>query len=207
VADVLDEARAALSDGGRFHFTRTQLVSELSRRGAPAGAIERARAVALPGLVDPARHARTPEPGALANDALLYTTRRLLVCDSLDLALCLILNGFYRRFEIAIVHAGGFPEHVWSRVRRGLHDGYDMAVFTLEPLVEGARRLPERLDASFVGHPNVVLEDIGLRPEQLERTGIPLEGGRADPEWLAPLPLMRWLYNRVARGREEMGFG
>jgi hypothetical protein len=131
----------------------------------------------------------------------------------------------------------GFPEHVAQRLELQLKSGLRTAFYTLHDASRRGVRLRERLTQSLVVHGAPRVVDVGLTFAQAFRTGIPVRrGGRpsapsavgggerlehldqeeelllaggsyAHLEELPPLELLRWAYERISRGPEELGFG
>jgi hypothetical protein len=128
----------------------------------------------------------------------------------------------------------GFPEHVSQRLELQLKSGLRTAFYTLHDASRRGVQLPSTLRERLtgVGAPRIV--DVGLTFAQAFRSGIavrtgvtpilrsrepsgpPLDreeelllasGSYAHLEELPPLELLRWAYERISRGPEELGFG
>jgi hypothetical protein len=191
---------------------------------------------AVPGLLS-ARAARAAVPSPGAPDLLDYSVRRVLVVDRVETLLVFALNGFHRKMEIALLaYPGapphvGFPEHVSHRLELQLQSGLRTAFYTLHDASHRGVRLRARVKSSLAAFGKPRVADVGLTFAQAFRTGIPVRSGSAPArksgapgldaeedlllasgsyahlEELPPLELLRWAYERVSRGAEELGFG
>jgi hypothetical protein len=125
-----------------------------------------------------------------------------------------------------------FPAHVWERLRTQLDDAaLSTDFFLIADSDVNARRWRAQVHADLGGRPHVRIRDAGLTfpwafrlripvrstghapepelviPERHEWRGLLMVGSYAHLEELRPLKLMRWVYRRVARGAEDVGFG
>jgi hypothetical protein len=136
--DLLLMAVDDVSEGGRFHFTRAQLLYELERAGAipvqADPARERSEGLrrlteweaahsAIPGLVRPERLPERAEPSTLSAELLEYAVPRALVFSDREICQAFVLNGFHRMIEVAPVTVG-WPDHVWSRLMAQVERGF-----------------------------------------------------------------------------------
>jgi hypothetical protein len=250
-SEVVREAIARVSAGGRFAYTRKNLFYELVRRGAVAdpgadleGALvsfgERLAAFErehgeLAGLVRTAGIAELPPPAELPPDVLDYAVRRVLVFDDLETCLLFVRNGFHRRIEVGlVVHPGAsamprFPAHVWARLHAQLEAGLSTQFFLVHDCSAAARKWKAAVVAELGGHAQARVHDVGLTfpwafrlripvrstgrppdfeiPARHEWRGLLAVGSWAELQELRPLAAMRWVYRRVARGHEDVGFG
>jgi hypothetical protein len=129
----------------------------------------------------------------------------------------------------------GFPEHVSQRLELQLRSGLRTAFYTLHDASRRGARLQGRLKGRLAGVGAPRIADVGLTFAQAFRTGIPVRssatpglrprnrapgsaldreeelllasGSYAHLEELPPLELLRWAYERISRGPEELGFG
>lgn len=244
-AREVSAAADALSLDGKIHFTRRNLFYELARRGAiDLGRADR-RALEAEVAEDVARFER--DHGPLANllraeelreraekpldpDAFDYAVRRVLVAANIDLFSLLVMNGFHRKVEIAVVTMDGFPARVWAQAERQLDAGVRTTFYALHDADEEGYAMMSALKAKLAPRaPRTA--DIGMTFLQALKIGAPIRGGarpgdaRAtsalDPEEarmltagsvahveeLRPIDALRWVYARVARRPDDEGFG
>ncbi len=128
-----------------------------------------------------------------------------------------------------------FPEHVTRRLERQLATGLRTAFYVVHDASPGGHKLRGRTRRHFAEHGKPRLADVGLSFAQAFRMGIPVRkgppragarppatgrlargleddlllaaGNYAHLEELGPLPLMRFVYERIARGPDDLGFG
>ena len=204
---------------------------------AEALAAVEAGAGELPRLIRPERLVDLPPPPELPPDVLDYSVRRVLLFDSVDLCLFFVCNGFHRRIEVGLVawppnqSERRFPAHVWSRLQHQIDGELSTDFFLVADSDVQARRWRAEVHGEFGGRPHVRIRDAGLTfpwafrlripvrstgrapepdlviPERHEWRGLLMVGSYASLEELRPLKLMRWVYRRVARGAEDVGFG
>lgn len=189
---------------------------------------------ALPGLIR-AAEARAAVPPPHLPDVFDYSVRRVLVFDRVETFLLFAMNGFHRKIEVALVTLGGkaegtFPEHVARRLERQLANGLRTAFYLVHDASRGGTRLRGRARKLFGEHGKPRLADVGLSFAQAFRMGVPVrtgpararvttgpialedqllvaQGNYAHLEELGPLALMRFVYERIARGPDDLGFG
>jgi hypothetical protein len=172
----------------------------------------------------------------LPADLFDYAIRRVAVFERMDLCLMLIANGFHREIEIALTVPPSFPSHVWARVRAQLDAGLRTTFLAISDCGAEHEQWQARL-AEELTHPRAELRPVGLTVPWAFRLHLPLRGatgpsgsmagsselddsamdnapspvlrsgGYALIEELPPLRAMRWIYRRVARGAEDVGFG
>jgi hypothetical protein len=183
------------------------------------------------GLVS-ARAARAAVPTESAPDLADYSVRRVLVVDRVETFLVLALNGFHRRVEVALLawdrDGTAFPAPVARRLEAQLEAGLRTAFYTVHDACGRGVRLNGRVREALSAHGTPRVADVGLTFAQAFRLGVPVRTGgkparieRLEPEEqllhasgsyahleeLPPLELLRWTYERVVRGPEELGFG
>jgi hypothetical protein len=189
----------------------------------------------LSGLIS-LRDARSRVPVATLPDVFDYSVRRALCFDRAETFLLFACNGFHRRVEVALVayegaEAAPFPPHVADRLAKQLAGGLRTAFYTLHDAGAGGPRLRSRLLRSLSGHGKPRVADAGMTFAEAFRVGLPVRqrelrkaprvGKNVDPdealfiasgsyahlEELRPLDLLRWAYERVSKGAQELGFG
>jgi hypothetical protein len=189
---------------------------------------ERARG-SLPGLIR-AGDARRAVPQAHLPDVFDYSVRRVLLFQRVETMLLFAMNGFHRRVEAALLAFPGFPAHVNARLERQLEGGLRTAFYAVHDATAAGYKLNRRAKEQLSKHGRPRVADVGLRFAQAFQIGIKVRsdgrvrrmergpkaledqllldaGNYAHLEELPPLALMRWTYDRVARGSEELGFG
>lgn len=128
-----------------------------------------------------------------------------------------------------------FPEHVARRLERQLASGLRTAFYVVHDASPRGHRLRGLTRRHFAEYGKPRLADVGLSFAQAFRMGIPVRkgparapaaassatspargledqlllaaGNYAHLEELAPLPLLRFAYERIARGPDDLGFG
>ncbi|HEV8325280.1 MAG TPA: hypothetical protein VG389_26955 [Myxococcota bacterium] len=191
-------AAAALSSGGRFHFTRAQLYWALVRQGAlpppegwPETALEKFRAAldaherdagagagALAGLVRPeAAAAELAPPAALDRDVFDYTVRRYLVFERPDPMIAFALDGFHQKIEIGLLAAPGFPVLVWRQMEKQIRAGFPTTLYLVHDASRDGfylrRRLAAALDHVAADGKKPRLVDAGIGFAQAFKEGTP----------------------------------
>ncbi|CAN5356218.1 hypothetical protein BH09MYX1_BH09MYX1_36880 [soil metagenome] len=191
---------------------------------------------AVRGLIR-AAEARAAVPPAHLADVFDYSVRRVLVFDRVETFLLFAMNGFHRKIEVALVALEGksqtFPEHVTRRLERQLSSGLRTAFYLVHDASAGGIKLRGRTRKLFGAHGKPLLADVGLSFAQAFRMGIPVRTGIAKPaaarapqkrepledqlllasgnyahfEEMGPLAAMRFVYERIARGPDDLGFG
>ncbi len=188
---------------------------------------------ALAGLIS-LRDAKAKVPAASLPDVFDYSVRRVLVFDRAETFLLFAHNGFHRKIEVALLAFGpsaGFPAHVAHRLEKQLAAGLRTAFYGMHDAGARGARLPARVKRAMSVHGRPRVADAGLTFAQAFRLGVPVRersltrpphvGKNADPEEalflssgsyahleeMRPLDLLRWAYERVSKGAEEMGFG
>jgi hypothetical protein len=177
-----------------------------------------------------AGEARAAMPSAHMPDLFDYSVRRVLILDRIETFLLFAMNGFHRRMEIALLAHPDFPAHVARRLERQLSGGLRTAFYTLHDATQLGSKLRRRMRKQLVLHGKPRMADVGLTFAQAFQVGVPVRmgakkkvrvhgpealeedlllasGNYAHLEEMTPLALMRWAYERVSRGAEELGFG
>ena len=177
-----------------------------------------------------ARDARRAVPDAHLPDVFDYSVRRVLLFERVETMLLFAMNGFHRRVEAALLAYPGFPAHVSARLHRQLEGGLRTAFYAVHDASRTGYKLNRRAKELLLAHGRPRVADVGLRFAQAFQIGITVRsdgrtrhvergpkaledhllldtGNYAHLEELPPLALMRWTYERVARGSEELGFG
>jgi hypothetical protein len=236
-AQTVRAAAEALSGASGFWFTRRCLMFELCRRGAwpdpdvDLDACERDFALALANLEREvgrasgglARLVRPEEaiPGVgpadldtfdLPADLFDYSIARVALIERMDLCLMLIANGLHREIEVALTVPPAFPTHVWGRIHAQLDAGLRTTFLAIHDYGGSSTAWLAAIDEQLGEHEAAQVAPTGLTISWSSRLGIPLRGpartnSYALLEELPPLQLMRWIYERVARGAEDVGFG
>jgi hypothetical protein len=160
----------------------------------------------------------------LPPDLFDYSIQRVALFERLDLCLMLIANGFHREIEIALTVPPEFPTHVWPRIEQQIAANLPTTFLAICDCGEAHEAWLDGLDARF-GSGQV--RRVGLTVPWASKLGLPLRdtrsprenpldtngadvlrsGSHALLEELPPLMVMRWIYRRVARGAEDIGFG
>lgn len=229
-AEVVGAATAALSGSTGFWFTRRCLMFELCRRDAwpdPgdeldvcerdfAAALAKYERVAgrLPRLVRPEEAVLGIGPAELETydlpaDLFDYSIARIVLVQRLDLCLMLIANGLHREIEVALTVPPNFPSHVWGRVHVQLDAGLRTSFLAIHDHDGSSGAWLASIDEQLSGHDNAEVFPSGLTMPWVSRLGLSVRGpsSYALLEELPPLRLMRWVYERVVRGAEDVGFG
>jgi hypothetical protein len=177
-----------------------------------------------------AHEARAAVPPATLRDVFDYSVRRVLVFDRVETFLLFAMNGFHRKIEVALLAHPDFPAHVARRLERQLAGGLRTAFYTVHDASRSGSKLRARTKKLLLPHGKPRLADVGLSFAQAFRLGIPVRmgkpsaGGERGPgaleeqlllasgnyahvEEMPPLALMRWVYERIARGPDDLGFG
>lgn len=177
-----------------------------------------------------AADARMAVPAAHAPDVFDYSVRRVLVFDRVETFLLFAMNGFHRKIEIALLAHPDFPAHVARRLEKQLEGGLRTAFYLVHDANRRGRKLRARTRAHLIEHGKPRIADVGLTFAQAFQLGVPVRtgaekreetrgpealeedlllasGNYAHLEDMPPLALMRWAYERVSRGAEELGFG
>lgn len=227
--DALAAALVALQGQRGFWFTRRCLMFELVRRGAwpdpehDLATCEASFALALaeherehgplaklvrPELASPGLRVDELARFDLPADLFDYSIQRVALFERLDLCLMLIANGFHREIEIALTVPPEFPSHVWGRIADQIAAGLPTTFLAVTDCGETHEAWLDGLDHRY-GAGKVRRVDLGV--PWAHKLGLRLRGTRSGSEALLeelpPLLLMRWIYRRVARGAEDIGFG
>lgn len=182
-------------------------------------------------LVRPERLEHLPPPPELPPDVLDYSVRRILCFERIDTCLAFIRNGFHRRIEVGLVTWPGFPGHVWQRLHAQLAEGLVTEFFLIGDCSVETRRWKASIHAALDDVPKAKIRDASLTfpwafrlrmpvrstgrapdpdvsiPDGHEWRGLFMNGGYATLEEMPPIRQLRWVYRRVARGAEDVGFG
>jgi hypothetical protein len=133
----------------------------------------------------------------------------------------LIANGFHREIELALTvppefpsRPGGraeFPTHVWARIRAQLDAGLRTTFLAVHDCGGSADAWLDQIDEELGSHECAEVNRVGLTVPWAFRLKLPVRGpdgpSYALLEELTPLRAMRWIYGRVSRGAEDVGFG
>ncbi len=188
---------------------------------------------ALPSLVGliSLSEVRNALPPCEPPDLFDYSVRRALVFDRSETFLLFAHNGFHRKLEVALLGFPWFPHHVAERLAQQLSSGLRTALYTVHDASPRGARLAGDVRGAFSTYGEPRVADVGLTFAQAFRAGVPVrqrslarqpripEGG--DPEEalfhsngsyahleeMRPFDLLRWTYDRVSHGVEELGFG
>lgn len=182
-------------------------------------------------LVRPERLEHLPPPPELPPDVLDYSVRRVLCFERIDTCLAFIRNGFHRRIEVGLVTWPDFPGHVWQRLHAQLAEGLVTELFLIGDCSAPTRRWKQAIHAALDPVPKAKIRDASLTfpwafrlrmpvrstgrapdpdvaiPEGHEWRGLFMNGGYATLDEMPPIRQLRWVYRRVARGAEDVGFG
>lgn len=193
-------------------------------------AIEHER-IELGHLIRPERLEHLPPPPELPPDVLDYSVRRVLVFDRIDTCLCFVRNGFHRRIEVGLVVWPSFPPHVWERLHGQIANGLVTEFFLIGDCSAASRKWRSDVHAAIGKRANVRIRDASMTfpwafrlrlpvrstgkapdadvsiPEHHEWRGLLMVGSYAMLQEMPPIRLLRWVYRRVARGAEDVGFG
>lgn len=185
----------------------------------------------LPNLIRPERLEHLPPPPELPPDVLDYSVRRVLVFDRIDTCLCFIRNGFHRRIEVGLVVWPSFPAHIWARLHSQIESGLVTEFFLIGDCSATSRKWKADVHAALGKRPNVRIRDAAMTfpwafrlrlpvrstgkapdpevpiPDHHEWRGLLMVGSYASLQEMPPIRLLRWVYRRVARGAEDVGFG
>ena len=179
----------------------------------------------LPGLIRPEELPTDVDAATLHADVLEYAVPRALVFQDWEICLCFALNGFHRRLEVALA-APPLPRHVCAWLQRQIQGGFPTTLFCVRNADADGAQFAAGLSKEFVAGAEV--SDIGLTlpwayrlrvepqsgpecdaphvPNEAER--LLLERGRyVELAELRPITLMQWVYEQIARGAEDVGFG
>jgi hypothetical protein len=131
---------------------------------------------------------------------------------------------------VALLAHPDFPAHVARRLERQLAGGLRTAFYTVHDASRSGSKLRSRTRKLLLPHGKPRMAEVGLSFAQAFRLGIPVRMGKpssdgergpgaleeqlllasgnyAHLEEMAPLALMRWVYERIARGPDDLGFG
>jgi hypothetical protein len=175
--------------------------------------------------------ARSALPPRAPPDLFDYSVRRVLVFDRSETFLLFAHNGFHRKLEVALLGFPWFPQHVAERLAHQLRTGLRTALYTVHDASPRGVRLPRDVRAAFSKYGEPRVADVGLTFAQAFRAGVPVRqrtlarqpdtpaggdpeealfhanGSYAHLEEMRPFDLLRWTYDRVSHGVEELGFG
>jgi hypothetical protein len=185
---------------------------------------------ALHALIRPDRLLRRRPPRGVEPDLYDYSVRRVIAFDRIDTMLLFAMNGFHRRVEVGLVVLDGFPTHVWSALRRQLRAGTPTTFLVVHDCDTRGHDAAAIAARKLARYPSARVVDVGLTFTQALRLGIPVrtaetrpprrrvqatdraqvllaQGNYAHFEEMPPLRAMRWVYQRVAKGAVDVGFG
>jgi hypothetical protein len=169
--------------------------------------------------------------GALPSDLFDYSVQRVALFQRMDLCLMLIANGFHREIELALTVPPEFPTHIWARIRAQLDAGLRTTFLAVHDCGASSEEWLAAIEDEFGAHEHAEVARVGLTVPWAFRLRLPVRGpapdGRNAPpispdkpfepmlrsgsyallEELTPLRAMRWIYGRVAKGAEDVGFG
>ncbi len=178
----------------------------------------------IPQLLRPERSRDALPP---TQDALQYAVRRVVVCDSLDMLWLLAANRFHLEIEVGFVTADGYPAHVDKRITEQVTAGFHTTFLLLHDCNQRAVALRSEWAERFTGDA-CRIRDVGMRFNQVFNLGLTVhaagerlldaddrrptelllsQGCHAYLEEMPPLRLLQWLYKRIARREEHVGFG
>jgi hypothetical protein len=167
----------------------------------------------------------------LPADLFDYSIQRVALVQRMDLCLMLIANGLHREIELALTVPPEFPTHVWSRLRAQLDAGLRTTFLAIHDCGGASEAWLDAVGSCSAAE----IVRVGLTVPWAFRLRLPVRGGtvRGDEpvrskapagededfapmlrsgsyallEELPPLATMRWIYGRVSRGAEDVGFG
>lgn len=192
--DVMLRAVDDVSEGGRFHYSRAQLLYELERAGAipvltdPVG--ERPALIAalsaweeahqqLPLMVRPEALPQRADLSQLPSDVLEYSVPRALVLGDRELCQAFVLNGFHRKIEVAPVTIG-YPEHVWGWLCRQVEGGFATRFLLARDASAAGYALAPAVAAALPAGPAEVV-DLGMTMSWAFRLRQPVRCGKVVP--------------------------
>lgn len=167
----------------------------------------------------------------MPSDLFDYSIQRVALFQRMDLCLMLIANGFHREIELALTVPPDFPTHVWARIRAQLDAGLRTTFLAVHDCGGSSEAWLDAIEDEFGNHEYAEVARVGLTVPWAFRLRLPVRGpapdGRPTPpvqpdkpfepllrsgsyaliEELTPLRAMRWIYGRVAKGAEDVGFG
>jgi hypothetical protein len=167
----------------------------------------------------------------LPPDLFDYSIQRVALVQRMDLGLMLIANGLHREIELALTVPPEFPTHVWSRIRAQLDAGLRTTFLAIHDCGGTSEAWLAAIERELGSHEAAEVVRVGLTVPWAFRLRLTVRGrpvpGRetasgASPdefepllrsgsyallEELTPLRAMRWIYGRVSRGAEDVGFG
>lgn len=221
---TLVRAGVLADPGGTPHEAMAAFVDGLARYELEHGP--------LPRLVRPEAVADSLEGVELPPDIFDYAVRRVLVFQSLDTCLLFALNGFHRKIEVGLVSTPRFPGHVWDRLESQLAQGYRTTFYAVHDCsIEGIEWL-SALRKRLKEHKGATVKDVGLTFGWAFRLRLPVrsiaqttasvgrrresgsewaalagQGNYAEFEELSAVSSMAWVYQRIAKAAEDLGFG
>lgn len=156
----------------------------------------------------------------LPADLFDYAIARVVLLERMDLCLMLIANGFHHEIEVALTVPPQFPSHVWDRIHAQLDAGLRTTFLAIHDYGGSSGAWLGAIDEQLGDHEAAEVFPTGLTMSWVSRLGVGLRGpdqvdqvdqaasnSYALLEELPPLRIMRWIYERVARGAEDVGFG
>jgi hypothetical protein len=182
-------------------------LAEYERSAGPLARLVRPE-TAIPG-VGPA----DLEAHDLPADLFDYAIQRVVVVQRLDLCLMFIANGLHREIELALTVPPEFPTHVWTRIRAQLDAGLHTTFMAIHDCGAASEAWLETVENELGAYEAAEVFGVGLTVPWAYRMRLPVRGPEQGAgsyallEELTPLRAMRWIYGRVARGAEDVGFG
>ena len=167
----------------------------------------------------------------LPADLFDYSVQRVALFQRMDLCLMLIANGFHREIELALTVPPAFPGYVWTRLRAQLDAGLRTTFLAIHDCGGTSEEWLATIEQELGSHEHAEIARVGLTVPWAFRLRLPVRGptpeGRTAPpvspdkpfepmlrsgsyallEELTPLRAMRWIYGRVSKGAEDVGFG
>jgi hypothetical protein len=126
----------------------------------------------------------------------------------------------------------GFPRHVWTSLLGQLRSGLETTFYTVHDCTASGYAMAQRLRSALADHGRSQVADVGLTFPQVfelgaevQRSTVPggpvsaslaldpeeeallVDGNYLHLEQLRPLEAMRWVYERVARRRDDAALG
>jgi hypothetical protein len=182
----------------------------------------------LPRLVRPEAAITGIDPAELQAhdlpaDLFDYSIQRVAVFQRMDLCMMAIANGLHREIELALTVLPEFPTHVWARIRAQLDAGLRTTFLAIHDCGGSSEAWLAEVEEQVGAYERAEVFGVGLTVPWAFRLRIPVRGhglGSSESleptlragsyallEELTPLRAMRWIYGRVARGAEDVGFG
>lgn len=119
------------------------------------------------------------QPPQISSEVLKYSFDRVVVCDSAEVAQCLVANNFHFEHNCAVLSLDGYPYDIFETVMHMLRQNPELSVYALHDASPAGVELPHilRTDPRWFPGGGANVYDLGLLPRQILERRVFVERG------------------------------